>query len=657
MSRSWGARDTVWALLLLLATLLAYGPALRGGFVIDDRINVTPPELRGPDGLTRIWTELGATQQYYPVLYTAFWLEHRAWGDAVLGYHLLNVGEHVVAAWLLVVLLRRLDVPGAWLAGFLFALHPVQVESVAWIAEQKNTLSACFCLGAAIAFLRFLSSPRLGTYLGASVLFVLALGTKSVTATLPAALLVIAWWKRGGIDWRRDVRPLLPWFGAAVAMGLFSAWVEHRYVGANGADFAVPFAHRALIAARATWFYVRTMAWPFPPQFIYPWSGVTGGFGTGMLAVVAAAAAFGGLIWLARKQRAPLAVALLFVGLLFPTMGFLNVYWFRLSWVADHFAYLPSMAFLAGVAGFVAVRVPRHLYRFGVAAGAAAVVVLGVVTWNSAQRFRDHETLCRATIARNPAAWMMHHNLGVELGNQANRLAEAEASFRTAIRLKPDFADAHLNLGQALQRDPQRSAEALAEMATAVRLAPRDADARYVLANGLANSGRLEEAITHYEAALDVRPNWPQARFYLANALADSNWPIERVVAQLEAAIRSEPEFVDARLMLGRLWSGDSAHLRAAIEHLQVAHRLAPDSVDAAFFLANALAAAGRGAEAVSAYEATLRLAPELFEAHFNFGCVLATLPGRATDARRELETALRLRPDFAPAREMLNRL
>ena len=225
------------AVLLLCATLAAYSPALNGGLVWDDDGHVTKPALQSLHGLGRIWFEVGATQQYYPMLHSAFWIEHRLWGDSVLGYHLTNVFLHVMAACLVVWIMRRLSLPGAWFAGFLFALHPVCVEAVAWIAEQKSTLSAVFYLGAAIAYLRFDQTRRKTLYFYALGLFVLALLSKTVTATLPAALLLVFWWQRKRVGWKRDVRPLLPWFALGAAAGLFTAWVERRYVAAEGPDF------------------------------------------------------------------------------------------------------------------------------------------------------------------------------------------------------------------------------------------------------------------------------------------------------------------------------------------------------------------------------------------------------------------------------------
>src|SRR5271165_3022366 len=248
-SSSEAIRFTDFAILAIIfcSTLAAYLPALHGSPLWDDDGHLTKPDLQSLHGLSRIWFELGATQQYYPLLHSAFWLEHWMWGDAVEGYHLTNIVLHALSACLVVMIMRRLSLPGAWLGGFVFALHPVNVESVAWISEQKSTLSGVFCLAALLTYLHFDQVRRKAVYLLATGLFVLALLSKTVTAVLPAVLLVIFWWRRGRLEWKRDVLPLLPWFALGISAGLFTAWVERTLVGARGADFLLTPVQRVLI--------------------------------------------------------------------------------------------------------------------------------------------------------------------------------------------------------------------------------------------------------------------------------------------------------------------------------------------------------------------------------------------------------------------------
>jgi hypothetical protein len=336
--------------LIVLATLAAYIPALSAGFIWDDYGHVTRADLRSLAGLFRIWFEPGATQQYYPLLHSAFWIEHLFWGDAPFSYHLLNILLHATGACLFFTLLRRLIVPGAWLAALFFALHPVCVESVAWISEQKNTLSTVLYLCAALAYLRFTDDRRPARYALATALFLAALLAKSVTATLPAALLVLAWWRHGRISWRDEVRPLLPWFALSAIAAAVTAHFERTQIGAQGSDFALTFAQRLLLAGRAPWFYAGKLLWPADLSFIYPhwtldpatlWPWL---FPLATLALVTA-------LWVSRaRSRAPLAAVLLFIGALFPALGFVNVYPFVFSFVADHFQYLASLPLFALVA-------------------------------------------------------------------------------------------------------------------------------------------------------------------------------------------------------------------------------------------------------------------------------------------------------------------
>ncbi|MBI3568582.1 MAG: tetratricopeptide repeat protein [Gemmatimonadetes bacterium] len=502
-----------WLGMLLLALLVvAYAPALNGGYVWDDDAHVTRTALRSLDGLRRIWFDLGATQQYYPLLHSAFWLEAQLWGDVTLGYHLTNVVLQFADASLIVVLAQRLGIRGAWLAGFLFALHPVHVESVAWISEQKNTLSLLFYLAAALAYLRFDERRAGRDYAIASALFLCALLTKTVTATLPAALLVLFWWQRGRLSWRRDARPLLPWFAVAAASGLFTAWVERHIIGAEGSEYALDALQRALLAARVICFYLGKLFWPADLIFTYPhWTIDPGSPATwgwvGLLVAIAAA------LWAVRgRSRAPLAALLLFCGSLFPVLGFLDIYPFRYSYVADHFQYLPSVGIMVAVAAGLAwiadrVQLPRGAR---LAAAGALVVTLGALTWRQSGMYADAETLDRATLERNPDSWKEQNNLGRLLARSQRRMPEAIPHYEAAIRLKPDHVLAHYSLGVALYVTGRRP-EAVEHFRRVLRLARGNgllvANSHFFLGAILMDEpGRLDEAIAELEEALRMKP-------------------------------------------------------------------------------------------------------------------------------------------------------
>jgi protein O-mannosyl-transferase len=329
-------------------------------------------------------------------LHSAFWLEHRLWGDATLGYHLVNIAWHALAAILVAMILRRLAIPGAHLAAAVFALHPVCVESVAWITEQKNTLSAVFYLGAALLYVHFDLSRRKRFYFLALGLFGAALLCKTVTATLPGALLVIFWWQRGRLSWRRDVLPLAPFFALGAAAGVFTAWIERTMIGAEGARFAISAPERFLIAGRAVWFYLGKLVWPADLLFIYPrWH--LDATAWGQYLYPAAALLWAAALWaLRRRWRGPLAGSLYFAGTLFPALGFFNVYPFLFSFVADHFQYLATLGIITVASSGAALLLARcrsrqRLIGYGVCL--ALVATLGALTWRQSRMYNNLEAL------------------------------------------------------------------------------------------------------------------------------------------------------------------------------------------------------------------------------------------------------------------------
>lgn len=692
MARRWS--DAVGFTLILVLTFIAYWPALNGTRLWDDEAHITAPELQSLHGLHRIWFELGATQQYYPLLHSAFWLEHVLWGDSTTGYHVLNVLLHSICAWLLVLIVRSLKIPGAWLAGAVFALHPACVEAVAWISEQKSTLSGVFCLGAALLYLNFERSRRRSIYLAAFALFVCALLSKSVTATLPAALLVVLWWKRERLDPKRDVLPLLPWLALGAASGLFTAWVERHVIHAEGAEFALTLADRVLLASRVPWVYLLHIAWPVNLAFFYARFPVDAHDALQYLFPVPTVLALAGLAILALTRRsAParsgLAAALLFLGTLFPVLGFFNVYPFRYSWVADHFAYLASIALIVPVCALVA-----NAGSTSKPLAAGLLFALGLLTWRQSHDYTDIETLWRTTIERTPSAWMPHYELGVLLENDPARRAEAIAEFRSGLRYKPDHAAGHAELAAMLEPTPGGRAEALAEYQTALRLDP--STAMYHNNYGVALSHdprRVAEAVAEYEAALRLDPHLFSARNNLAMALARIPSRAGEAEAQARAAIALDPSAAQAHNLLGILLVQSPGRAAEGISELETALRLQPDYREARLNLANALGQQpGRVADAVAEYqtflrawpnditahlrlavtlaripeqrdaaiaeyETVLQLDPDNVEAHFDLALLLSAIPGRMPEAIAQLEAARRLDPDSAPVNQMLARL
>lgn len=495
---------------LFIVTALAYLPAWHGQPLWDDEAHLTRPVLRSLGGLARIWLEPGATQQYYPVVHTAFWLEQKLWGDSVLPYHLVNIALHAGSALLLFHILRRLKIPGAWLAAAIFALHPVHIESVAWISELKNTLSGFFSLSAVLSYLRFDESRRWPPYLAALVLFSLGLLAKTVVSTIAPALLVVFWWQRGTLSWRRDFLPLAPFFVAGVAASLVTVWMERTQIGAQGGEFAFSFLERCLIAGRAFWFYVAKLVWPAKLTFIYPRWQISAAVWSQYVFPLAAAGVVAGLWLLRGRTRAPLAGVLIFGGMLFPALGFVNVFPFLYSFVADHFQYLASIALISlGSAGLM--RLPRAAMM---TAAGLLLLACATLTFRQCRSYASAEKLYRDTLARNPSAWMPHNNLA-NLLVRRGQIDEAIIHYRAALELRPAYLEARYNLGNALLHGGDIHG-AIAQCEAAVALNANSAEAHNNLANALKEAGEFQAALEHYETAHALQPE----SFLIANNLA-----------------------------------------------------------------------------------------------------------------------------------------
>ncbi|HEX2854742.1 MAG TPA: tetratricopeptide repeat protein [Opitutaceae bacterium] len=625
---------------VFLVTLLAYWPSLSGGFVWDDDAHVTKPELRSWNGLARIWTEPAATQQYYPLLHSAFWIEHRLWGDNPLGYRLLNFFLHAAAACLFAAVLRRLAVPGAWLAAFVFALHPVCVESVAWITEQKNTLSLVFYLAAALGYLRFDVTRGRSAYFSATAFFVAALLCKSVTATLPAALLVVIWWKRGRIEWRRDFLPLLPWLALGLAAGLVTSWVEFHLIGAQGEEYGLSLLQRGLLAGRVVWFYLGKLLWPVSLVFIYPRWNVdpqalaSYAFPAGVFLLIAAFA------WQGLRSRGPLAALLIFIGTLAPALGFINVYPFKFSFVADHFQYHASLAIIAAVSAGLILGLQRTPRWVAVAAGIVTIGLSGFLTHRQSAVYESNFVLFKTTVEKNPAAWMAHGNLGMMLSeagrldeallhvrkavelhpnapepanslghvlNLLGRAPEALSHFQRALALRPNFPEAHNNLGIALIAT-RRPAEGIAEFNEAIRLDPKYAAPRFNLGLALAQSGRTGEAVGHFEQALRLKPDYAEAELHWGVCLTlQGNH--SAAAPHFERAIQLNPTSAETLRLYG-VALGQADRIPAAIVQLRRAVQLQPHFAQAHMDLSQLLRLNGQNAEADLHHREALRLSP-----------------------------------------------
>lgn len=682
----------IWLFVVLaIATLAAYRPAWHGGVLWDDDAHLTPHALASWAGLGRTWIDFTVSQQYYPVVSTAFWSMNALWGHDTLGYHIVNILLHTLSACLIALLLRRWSLPGGTIAAVLFALHPVHVESVAWITEMKNTLSGVFYLLAALVYLGFDATRSRSRYAMALALYVLALGSKTVAATLPAALLVVIWWRRGRIEWRRDIVPLVPLFALGIAAGLLTAWIEYTWVGASGDRFALTWIDRPLIAGRAIWFYLGKLLWPQDLVFIYPRWTIDQTVWWQYLWPLAFVAATVGLWLLRRRNRGLLAATLLFAGTLAPALGFANVYAFRFSFVADHWQYLAS----ASVLGAIAVGLARlgERLRPGLPEAVIALVVglpLFVLTLQQSRQYVSADTLYRTTLAANPEAAMVHNNLAVLLlAGPPTGWAEATAHAETAVRLTPNDPAAHNNLGLAWQRQG-RFADSEREVRAAIQLDPRLASAHANLGLALAGQGKFAEAVPAHEESLRLTPDSPEVLHDFSRTLAQMGRSAE-ALARIQQAVQLQPDSANLQLDLANTLQANQ-QLDAAIEAYRAALALQPDWGEAYHNLAIAQCSAGRQQEAVATFATAERLLPNAGMVLRSFGLLLASLgrldeastrferalatadprmaadlhyqlgmlrsrQGRGDEARDHFAAALRLQPDFAAARQQLEHL
>ena len=631
MNRNW-----LLALFLLAATFIAYLPVWHIAYIRGEGID---SDLSSWHGLGHIWTQQGEWaaenhepgKAYYPLTYTTFWLEYHLWGLKPLGYHLDNVLLQALDAILLAVILSRLSVCGAWLAAAMWALHPVNVESVAWIAERKNTLSGFFYLGSILAALKYwlpaatcaaadnsghtpaaaLTPQRReglrvrgeGGFAGPDVLgpalfywfalalYVLGLLCKSSIIPMPAVVLLLVWWKRDRLLWR-DVRPVLLFFLAGIALGLETMHVERNLGTIEPATIAFPLADRCLVAGWDVWFYLGKLIWPHPLTFVYPRWKIDPSSAEAWLQVLAVPALLL-VLWLKRNTwgRPMLVASLYFLALLAPVLSFVNFGFFRSSFVADHFQYLACMGPLTLAAAGIVLALAR-VGNFGRVLAlplcGGLLIVLGALTWNQCRMYRTLQSLWETTLDRNPDAYAIRGKLGALL-LQNGHVDAAIEQFQQAVRTHWDEPVAY-ELGNALL-EKGRPDEAMAAFRKTLEMRPDSAIAYDCLGHAYLARGQMDAAITNFQKAVSIQPNIPVPYYDLGCAYAQ--------IGMLDPAIRSLQKAVD----------------------------IEPDFAPAHNNLANALSMEGRVAEAEAHWRAAVKSQPELMQAQINLAWALATCP------------------------------
>jgi Flp pilus assembly protein TadD len=653
------AREWSFAALLFVAVLIAYQPVWRAGFIWDDDAHLTAnPCIVGPLGFRAIWTSAAAV--YYPLVLTTFRLEHALWGLDSMPYHLVNIGMHGACAILLWRVLLALKVRGAWLGAALWALHPVMVESVAWITELKNTQSCLFYLLAILFFLNWrqryagngVASGASGYYALALLCGTLAILSKSSTVMLPVVLGLCVWWRERSWTWR-VAGWLIPFVLVSVVASAWTVWEQRFHSGAQGQSWEQSWPERAVIAGKAIWFYLCKLAWPHPLIFIYPRWKIDAWRPLEWLPAVAAAAGLL-MLWRGRngRMRPVFFAAAYFVVSLFPVLGFFSVYFFRYSFVADHFQYLASMGPLALAGAGIERMCERPMKdRPLVAPGLCAALLgaLGIISWLQSATYRDINTLWHTTIARDPGCWMAYTNLGMN-SFQAGRTEEAIARFNQALELNPSDSEAHADLGVALAQQG-RTGEAIVQYRQAVKVQPGYPEAHNDLGNALSGQGHTDEAIAEYREACRLKPDYADAYSDLGVALSKAG-RMDEAMAEFHEALRINPALPDAHGNLGTALFQQGRTGEAVAEYRE-ALRLNPDYAKGHYGLGNVLQQQGRSQEAVAEYREALRLDPGNAEAHTNLGVVLCQ-QGRIDEGIGEYRQALRIDPALADAHSNL---
>lgn len=648
-------RNRLAILALCLLSVVIYLPAVDGEFLWDDAVFTDAAPVREPSGLADIWFSPSAIENeghYWPLVYTSFWLEHALWGfESSIPFHLTNILLHLLNTLLLWRLLRRFAVPGAFAAAAVFAVHPVHVEAVAWVIERKDVLSGFFYLTAAAAWFRFVETGRKSACASSLGLFTAGLLSKSIVVTLPAALLIVQWWRRGRIL-ASDLRRLAPF--ALVAVVITLADLAY-YAGQAPFSLDYSFLERTLLASRALWSYALKLLWPSPLPVIYPLWEVTATDLLGWAALFAALSVAAAL-WFARERigRGPLAGAALFAVTLSPVLGFVDNVYMEFAFVADRYQYLASIglttALAAAGAAFASRRPGAVLVGSRWLAG-GILAALSLLTWRQAGIYRDEITFFSHIVAANPEAHGAHGNLTIALLD-AGRPEEALVSGRAALEREPDDVDHLNNLGLANLR-LERLPEAAEYFERGRASDPGALQPAQNLAEVRRKQGRYEEAVEIYGEVLEKDGDFALAQAGMGETLFHLGRYEESLTA-LERALALDPELPMAAT-LHRLMGRSAEALGRPDAERFYERSLAADPRDTESRNRLAMLHFGqqRFEEALAGYRALLETAPEDAQTHTNLGATLFHLD-RLEEAARSFERAAALDPSAERPRDYL---
>jgi len=532
----------LWALVLVLVAVIFYIPALKAGFVWDDDALTNNPLIKSSwEGFKGIWLKpsiIPREAHYWPLVYTSFWLEYRLWSFHPAGYHLVNVVLHALNGLLVWIILKRLKLKHSWFMAAVFAVHPIHVESVAWIIERKDVLSACFFLCSFLFFTRFYNTDkkRHFYYLLSLVFFICALLSKSIVIGLPLVFLLWIWWKRARIT-RKDLLQVFPFLLIALGITVFDLWLFRQRTSSL---YGFGFWERCIIAGRAFWFYILKIVYPnnLMPVHLKWKINQTNiiEYIPGLFAIVVMV-----LLYRFRERlgKAPVTLFLFYAIMIAPVLGFIDFGFMRYSYVAERFQYLAGLGiiilFISGITSISKRYLSSALLNIG---GVCILLILGILTWKYNGNYRDYETLFRYNIKKNPRAWVAHNNLATALEKKGDE-KNAIRHYEKALELKPEEEEIHYNLGALYARRRDKK-NAIYHYKNALRINPKNPGAHNNLGFIYEQEGNPELAIEHYRQSLSHRKNHFRTHNNMGNALMKKG-DIKGAIRHWEEAIRLNP--------------------------------------------------------------------------------------------------------------------
>ena len=569
---------------LVAFTIAAYWPGWSAGFVWEDITHVVNNDtLRSFDGLIRIWTQLGATQQYYPLFYTVLWLQYQAFELTPLGYHVVGITLHAFNGVLLYQLLRRVSVGGAWFIAAIFALHPINVESAVFVTEQSNVLALTFYVLTLMVWSQAAGltddlTPTTGrrAYGGCLALFVLSLLAKTITVTLPVVMALLVWWRHGRLS-KRQLVQLAPFFVLALVFGLITIWIERTHLGAQGGQFNFSVLDRVLIAGRTAWFYVGKLLWPIDLSPVYAhWNVDPRDVGQWLFPIAAGLSVALAFLWRATLGRGPISGIALYLVTLFPALGLIDYSFMRYAvFVGDHFQYIAGIAVIVLVVNGAMVLGRRFALARSIAhsGGAMVLAMLAIATWQLSKIYEHPDRFWRYAVETRPDAYLAHNNYGAFLAS-TGRLSEALSQYSRALEIYPASPGVHVNMGTAL-----------------------------------ASLGRVRDAISRFEHAAELLPSYPKVYTKMGNALELAGRQ-SQAVQRYQQALKNDPDDAVAINNLAWIFAvHPNLELRNAEKAVTLANRardLVGDDVNILDTLAAAYAEAGEFRRAVEVIDQAL---------------------------------------------------